>query len=115
TAPTLDKYVNYLEQSHLLVLVPNYSHAEETVQRRGRKVYFVDGAVRNGALRRGLRPLRDPTEMGVLYENVVATHLHGYAAQSGGRLYYWRAGKDEVDFILQHGDEVIAFEVASSG
>lgn len=114
TAPTLDKYVNYLEQSFLLMLIPNYSPAEESIQRRGRKVYFVDGAVRNAALLRGLAPAKDSSEMGVLYENAAAAHLDACARQIGGRLFYWRDGRTEVDFILQWGQEVAAFEVASS-
>lgn len=114
TAPTLDKYVSYLEQSFLLLLIPNYAPAEETVQRRGRKVYFVDGAVRNAALLRGIAALDGGSEMGTLYENAVATHLHACARQLGGRLYYWRQGRSEVDFVLQWGREVAAFEVGSS-
>lgn len=36
------------------------------MQKRGRKVYFVDGAIRNAALQRGLALLDDPVELGAL-------------------------------------------------
>lgn len=114
TTPTLDKYINYLQQSFLLFLLPNYSPSEETVQRRGRKVFFVDGAVRNAALLRGIGPAKDLKEMGTLFENAVAAHLDACAKQIGARLYYWRDGRDEVDFVLEWGDELAAFEVASA-
>jgi uncharacterized protein len=114
TAQTLEKYISYLEQSFLIFMLPNYSPAEGSVQRRGRKVYFVDGAVRNAALLRGITPLNDPEEMGVLFENAVAAHLHTCAMQTGGRVYYWRDGRDEVDFVLRTGGEELAFEVGSS-
>ena len=82
TTPTVEKYVSYFERSFLVFLLPNYAPREETVQRRGRKLYFVDGAVRNAALQRGIMPLENPSEMGVLLENVVAAHLFALAQQT---------------------------------
>ncbi len=114
TAPTLEKYVSYLERSFLIFLLPNYAPKEETVQRRGRKIYFVDGAVRNAALQRGIVPLRDPSETGVLIENMVASHLHALTQQTGSRLYHWRQGGHEVDLILDDPEKPLAFEIASS-
>ncbi len=112
--PTYDKYLGYLEQAFLVFTLPNYSGNEQTVQRRGRKAYFVDGAIRNAALQRGLAPLDNPPEMGVLLENAVAAALHGLTQQTAQRLYHWRDGRDEVDLVLDDAEEPLAFEVASS-
>jgi len=112
--PTFDRYLSYLCQAFLLFTLPNYSGTEETRQRRGRKLYFVDGAVRNAALQRGIRPLNDPGEMGLLLENLVAGHLHALCQQSEVRLYHWREGQDEVDLIYDHPTEPIAFEISLS-
>ena len=114
TTPTVEKYVSYFERSFLVFLLPNYAPREETVQRRGRKLYFVDGAVRNAALQRGIMPLENPSEMGVLLENVVAAHLFALAQQTGDRLYHWRQGPLEVDFVYDHPEKPLAFEIASS-
>ena len=51
--PTFDRYLSYLERAFLVFTLPNYSGREGSVQRRGRRLYFVDGAVRNAALQRG--------------------------------------------------------------
>ena len=112
--PTLDKYLGYLRRAFLLLAIPNYSGSEESVQRRGRKVYFVDGAARNAALQRGLAPLDDPAEMGVLLENAAAAALHALCEQTGGRLYHWRDGRDEVDLVLDAPLQPLAFEIGSS-
>lgn len=112
--PTIDKYINYLERSHVVFLIPNYAPTEETIQRRGRKLYFVDSAVRNAALQRGVAPLDTPSEMGHLLENLVASHLFALSQQTGDRLYYWRKGSNEVDFIYDHPEEPIAIEIASA-
>lgn len=114
TQPTFDRYLAYLERSFLIFTLPNYSGAEESRQRRGRKLYFVDSAVRNAALQRGLGPLRDHTEMGLLTENLVAGHLHALSLRSGVRLYHWRHGRDEVDLIYDYPSAPLAFEIAMS-
>jgi uncharacterized protein len=112
--PTFDRYVSYLEQTFLVFRLTNYSGTEAAIQRRGRKLYFHDGAVRNAALQRGLAPLTDPVEMGLLLENLVAASLHTLALHEGTRLHYWRHGKDEVDLLFDHATQPLAFEVGSS-
>ena len=112
--PTFDRYLSYLERAFLVFTLPNYSGREGSVQRRGRRLYFVDGAVRNAALQRGMGPLTDDREMGLLYENLVAGHLHALARQTQVRLHHWRDGNHEVDLIYDHPEQPLAFEIASS-
>jgi predicted AAA+ superfamily ATPase len=112
--PTFDRYLSYLERAFLVFTLPNYSGRESTVQKRGRKLYFVDGAVRNAALQRGVAPLDDPIELGMLIENLVAATLHSLATLGGLRLFHWRDGGSEVDLVLDHPTHPLAFEVGSS-
>jgi hypothetical protein len=114
TQPTFDKYLAYLERAFLVFTLPNYSGNDGSIQRRGRKLYFVDGAVRNAALQRGLSPLDAPGEMGLLTENMIAGHLHALAQQMRVRLYHWRDGSHEVDMIYDHPTHPVAFEISSS-
>lgn len=111
---TLDRYLSYLERAFLVFTLPNYSGRETNVQKRGRKLYFVDGAVRNAALHRGLAVLDDPVEMGALLENLVAASLRALAQRTGVRLFHWRDGDHEVDLVFDHPDRPLAFEIASS-
>ena len=112
--PTFDRYLSYLEHTFLVFTLPNYSGREATVQKRGRKLYFYDGAVRNAALQRGLAVLDNPTELGLLIENLVAASLQTHALRSGIRLHHWRDGNHEVDLIYAHPTQPLAFEIASS-
>lgn len=112
--PTFDRYLSYLERAFLVFTLTNYSGSESTVQKRGRKLYFTDGAVRNAALQRGLAPLSNPPEMGTLLENLVAASLRSYSVHAGVRLHHWRDGRNEVDLILQDPDGPLAFEIGSS-
>lgn len=112
--PTFDRYLSYLEKAFLVFTLPNYSGSEASVQKRGRKLYFVDGAVRNAALQRGLAPLKDDKETGLLLENVSAGHLHALSQQTQVRLYHWRDKDDEVDLVYDHPESPMAFEIATS-
>lgn len=112
--PTFDRYLSYLEQAFLVFTLPNFSGRESAVQKRGRKLYFVDGAIRNAALQRGLAPLDDPAELGSLLENLVAATLRSLALHLGVRLHHWRDGKYEVDLVFDHPEKPLAFEIGSS-
>ncbi|HWV38106.1 MAG TPA: ATP-binding protein [Vulgatibacter sp.] len=112
--PTFDRYLSFLERAFIVFTLPNFSGNETKVQRRGRKLYFVDGAVRNAALQRGTAPLVDPQEMGLLNENLAASHLYALARQSQVRLFHWKDGKDEVDLIYDDPARPLAFEIGSS-
>lgn len=111
---TVDRYMSFLERAFLVFTLPNYSGREAARQRRGKKLYFVDGAVRNAALQRGLAPLNDAAEMGLLIENMAASHLHALGQLSQVRVYHWRHQNDEVDLIYDHPEYPMAFEIASS-
>jgi predicted AAA+ superfamily ATPase len=112
--PTFERYLSYLVRAFLVFTLPNYSGSESSVQKRGRKVYFVDAAVRNAALQRGLAPLDEPGEMGMLLENMAASHLHALSEQSQVRVYHWRDKNDEVDLIYDQPEAPLAFEIGSS-
>jgi predicted AAA+ superfamily ATPase len=115
TAPTVDRYINFLERAFIVFTLANYSTSEEAVQRRGKKLYFVDGAVRNAALLRGIAPFGDVAEMGILIENTAASHLRALAYQEDVRLYHWRhKANSEVDFVYDHPDDPLAFEITAS-
>ena len=112
--PTVERYVAFLEQAYLIFTLPNYSGSEHSIQRRGRKLYFTDCAVRNATLQRGLSPLDNPEEQGALLENLVAASLRVLALNAGVRLHHWRDGNSEVDVIYDDPRQPLAFEIASS-
>ncbi len=112
--PTFDRYLSYLERAFLVFTLSNYSGSEASIQKRGRKLYFVDAAIRNAALQRGLGPLSDPAEMGLLLENMVAGHLRALSEVGQVRLYHWRDRNDEVDLVYDHPEEPLAFEIGMS-
>ena len=112
---TLERYLNYLIQTYLVFTLSNYDNNERNVQRRQRKAYFVDVAIRNAALLKEQDQIfNDLSELGKLQENLVASHLYHLGKQSGIRLYHWKRGKHEVDFIYDDPVHPMAFEIGMS-
>lgn len=112
--PTFDRYIRLLEQAYIVFRLTNYSGNESTIQKRGRKLYFFDGAVRNAALQRGIAPLSSPLEMGMLQENMVAAAVNALGIQTNVRVHYWRDGNKEVDLVYDHPTNPLAFELTAS-
>jgi len=112
---TLDRYLSYLIQTYLVFTISNYSSIERNTQRRQKKVYFVDSAIRNVALFRDMEKMfKDSSELGKLQENLVARHLYHLGQQLNIRLYYWKREKYEVDFIYDDPVQPLAFEIGTS-
>ena len=115
SSATLDRYLNYLIQTYLVFTLSNYSKNERNIQRRQRKTYFVDIAIRNAALLKEREQIfNDPSELGKLHENLVASHLHHLGQQSGIRLFHWRRGNHEVDLVYDDPVLPMAFEIGTS-
>ena len=58
----------------------------------------------------GSRSFDDPEKRGHVFEAAVGMDL---LRLPGTRLFYWRDGAEEVDFVLQHDDRLYAIEVKS--
>lgn len=112
---TIERYLNYLTQTYLVFTLSNYDKNEKGVQRRQRKTYFVDVAIRNAALlKEDDQVFNDSSEFGKIQENLVASHLYHLGKQSGIRLFHWRRRSHEVDFVYDDPAFPMAFEVGTS-
>ena len=112
--PTIRRYSELLANSYLTFALPNYSENEQAVQRRGRKVYFWDTAVRNAVLSRATTPLSRPSEYGQLLENLAASTLRALGETTSTQVCYWRRSTHEVDLVYHDRNDPLAFEIASS-
>jgi len=112
--PTFDRYLSYLEACLPRLHPAQLLRPGGPPCRRGRKLYFVDGAIRNAALQRGLAPIDNPIELGALLEDLVAATLRWLSLHAGVRLYHWRQGRHEVDLIFDHPEQPLAFAIGSS-
>ena len=111
---TLARYVGLLEKAGLLAGLTKYKVSEQ-----GRRASAPKLNVLNTALIAAhgdytfADAQADRTYWGRLVESAVGAHL----VNTGGRdvrIYYWRDGNHEVDFVLERARQLVAIEVKSS-
>ena len=85
--PTVENYINMLEQSYLIRTIPVLSNSPDREITKSRKIYFLDNGIASVSAEAG---------SGALFENAVFNQLlhHGDIAY-----YQLKTGK-EIDFIL---------------
>lgn len=113
-ATTLSHYLTLLDSAGLLAGLEKFSG--NVIRQRQSSPKFQ---VHNTALLAAQMPetfaevTAIPEKWGRIVESAVGAHLLNHARQEGFRLYYWREGNDEVDFVLQHRGKTLAIEVKS--
>lgn len=111
---TLANYLTLLSQNELLTGLQKY--AGDLARKYGSIPKFM---VHNTALANAQKELSfnealgDASCWGRCVENAVGAYLLTQAEQRGFRVFYWRERSDEVDFVLQYGQKLIAVEVKS--
>lgn len=118
TQPTVHRYLNLLETTHLFERVPAYSASRTTRLLKSPKAFWNDPGLAiflSGYFDR--EDLRKAREYGAYFETLIYHHLRVWTRlmTPAARLYFWRtrAGA-EVDFVLEHGRRVLALEVKHS-
>ena len=111
--PTVDRYLDLLEQTYVIFRLPSYSTNPRKEVARGKKIYFWDTGMRNALLNalaaEALRP-----DIGVLWENWVIAEIakHNQLRGSLCDLFFWRSrAQSEVDLVIKTGDRLRAFEI----
>jgi len=112
---TLAHYLKLLDTAGLLTGLEKYAHA--TIRKRSSSPKFQ---VQNNALLSAQNKktfhevASDPIEWGRIVESAIGAHLINHSIQNDYSLFYWRDRSNEVDYVLEKGDQVIAIEVKSS-
>jgi len=106
---TIKHYLELFEGAFLLKTLQKYSGSE--VKKRGSspKIIPLNTALCH-AFRSPLSIDTDPDRRGRIFEAAVGAAL----CRTKGKLYYWRQGKFEVDFVLELEGKLYAIEVKSS-
>ena len=60
-----------------------------------------------------LQTFQEPDLWGRIVESAVGTHLLGKSIPEKYKLYYWREGDCEVDFVIEYGEKILGLEVKS--
>lgn len=113
-ATTLANYLEILNQCHLLTALQKYARDDARKYKSIPKYQVYNNALMTAYKGRSFETTRiDPNAWGRWVESAVGTHLLSMAEELEYKVYYWRDGDNEVDFIVESDDACIAIEVKS--
>lgn len=111
---TLSRYLELLEKVWMVRGLNRYSGSEWKQRASSPKLNVLNSALMSAYSTYSFEEARaDRTHWGRMLESAVGAHLHNTKGIST-RLYYWRDGDREVDFVLTSTNKVVAFEVKGS-
>lgn len=111
--PTVEKYLDLLEQSFVIFRLPAFSTNARKEVAKSKKIYFYDVGIRNSVLKEfSVNPLR--SDIGALWENYVVAELYKENLLFGNKkdFYFWRSRSgSEVDLVIKEDGKVSAYEI----
>lgn len=111
---TLAHYLQLLEAAGMLAGLQKYSVKQFRMRSSSPKLIVLNNALMAAQSDLSLKETKDrPDLWGRLVESTVGAHLMKLSLEKNLRLFYWREGDKEVDFILQRGKIIMAIEVKS--
>lgn len=114
TQPTVHRYLNLLETTCMVERLPAFAKNRTKRLIKSPKILWVDPGLA-AFLSGHYDPvgLKSSREAGGIFESLIFLHLRVLAQflAPQGRLYYWRTvSGQEVDFVLEWGRQLLAFE-----
>ena len=111
---TLAHYLQLLNNASLLCGLEKFAKKEIKTRASSPKFLTYDTSLMvatYGQNREFL--LHDPERRGRLVESAVGARLLAESKRQNFKVYWWREGNDEVDFVIQKGERTTAIEVKS--
>lgn len=109
---TVDRYIDILEKSFILMRLPGLGRNPRTDLRKKNKYYFVDTGIRN-ALISNFNPTDLRGDCGQLWENFLCVERMKRQSYTGrqANMYFWRtARRSEIDLVEEGGGGYAGFE-----
>jgi predicted AAA+ superfamily ATPase len=111
---TLSHYLSLLSNCGLLGGLEKFSGSVVKQRSSSPKFQVYNNALISAYLKSDyLHTFQEPDVWGRIAESAVGTHLIGKSISQNYKLYYWRAGNYEVDFVIEYGDKLLGLEVKS--
>ena len=111
---TLANYLNTLGEARLLCGLQKYARDEARKYNSVPKLMVYNTALLTAQTNTTFhKTFTTPNLWGRWAESAVGAHLLNQADEYDYKLYYWRENNDEVDFVVESGEQQIAIEVKS--
>lgn len=111
---TLANYLNTIGEARLLCGLQKYARDEARKYNSVPKLMVYNTALLTAQTNTTFhKTFTTPILWGRWVESAVGAHLLNQADEYDYKLYYWRENNDEVDFIVESGEQQISIEVKS--
>lgn len=111
---TLASYLETLSEAELLCGMRKYANDQARKYNSIPKLMTYNSALFTVNSGRGFaHELVTPKRWGRWVETAIGAQLLCHAEEDNYKVYYWRENSQEVDFVLQKGDSLVAIEVKS--
>jgi predicted AAA+ superfamily ATPase len=110
---TLAHYLELLSGAGMICGLSKYAGQQHRRRASSPKLNVMNMALMSAGSGYGKEEaFADRSYRGRMVESAVGAHLYN-SASADCRLYYWRDGTNEVDFVLERGERLVAIEVKS--
>lgn len=109
---TIEKYINYLEQSYIIFRLSSFNRNLRNEIKKGKKIYFYDNGIRNSLIK-NFNQLSLRNDKGALWENFLLSERLKYIQRNKLWLnkYFWRThSQSEIDYIEEFDAKLNTFE-----
>lgn len=111
---TLAGYLNLLDTAGLLTGLEKYSGSTARQKLSSPKLMVRNTALLSSSFQDSLEQIRNRPEVwGRVVESAIGSHLVNRCRENDCSVWYWREGNDEVDFIVQNRNQIVALEIKS--
>lgn len=111
---TLANYLTTLDESQLLCGLQKYANDNARKYNSVPKLCVYNTSLLSALSGTSFeKTYTAPSEWGRWVESAVGAHILNYAEEQDYKVYYWRDGNKEVDFVIESGRQCIAVEVKS--
>lgn len=112
---TLANYLQVLEESHLVAAIQQYASEDERKYKSIPKLQVFSSGMLNAMSMKNIFEIYSNLKE---WERRVETAIGGYLLSNANKykykVYYWRQGNEEVDFVLKHSRHLVAIEIKKS-
>ena len=112
---TLASYLQLLSSAGMLMGIQKFAYDEARKRASAPKFQVYNNALRTIYTNQSLQAaMADTKSWGMFFESAIGAHILCHAFTDNYRVFYWRDGNAEVDYVLQKKDRIVAIEVKSN-
>ncbi len=109
---TVERYIDLLQKSFVIFMLPAMSGNLRSEIKKGKKIYFYDNGIRNAVLS-AFDFAENRTDLGYLFENFLISERYKFLNNHrvNAEMYFWRTvQQQEIDYVEKIDGRIFAYK-----